>query len=197
MTRISKTLLASSLLAFTFSVQAAENPNDFVKKVAEDTIKVIQNDSAAKSGDTAAVQRIVNDKLIPVSNIQKTTRLATGQPWRKATDEQKQALTEAFKKTLIRTYSGAFAKVDDSTEIIMEPFRGDPNVNDAVVRTKIKNNSGIVDVDYRLEKSGDSWKFYDFNVENIWLIQNYRNQFAGEINKGGIDGLIQALEKNN
>ena len=37
------------------------------------------------------------------------------------------------------------------------------------------------------------WKVYDLNVEGIWLIQNYRNQFASEINRSGIDGLIAAL----
>jgi len=50
-------------------------------------------------------------------------------------------------------------------------------------------------VDYRLEKAGSGWKIYDLNVENIWLIQNYRNQFAGQISQGGIDGLIKALNR--
>ncbi len=35
------------------------------------------------------------------------------------------------------------------------------------------------------------------NVEGIWLIQNYRNQFAQEINQSGIDGLIKALNQRN
>ena len=34
---------------------------------------------------------------------------------------------------------------------------------------------------------------YDLNVEGIWLTQNYSNQFASEINRSGIDGLIPAL----
>ena len=77
----------------------------------------------------------------------------------------------------------------------MQPFRGNPNANDVVVRSTIISDSGPVAVDYRLEKSGDSWKVYDFSVEGIWLIQNYRNQFASQIAQNGIDGLINALNQ--
>ncbi len=35
------------------------------------------------------------------------------------------------------------------------------------------------------------------NVEGIWLIESYRNQFAQQINQSSIDGLIQALNKRN
>ncbi|MNT88159.1 Toluene tolerance, Ttg2 [compost metagenome] len=52
-------------------------------------------------------------------------------------------------------------------------------------------------VDYRLEKTPQGWKIYDMNVEGIWLIENYRNQFAQQINQNGIDGLIQALNQRN
>ena len=45
------------------------------------------------------------------------------------------------------------------------------------------------------EKTAEGWKIYDLNVENIWLIENYRNQFTQEISKSGIDGLIAALNK--
>jgi phospholipid transport system substrate-binding protein len=57
------------------------------------------------------------------------------------------------------------------------------------------SNTQPIALDYRLEKTADGWKIYDLNVENIWLIENYRNQFTQEINKSGIDGLIAALNK--
>ena len=72
--------------------------------------------------------------------------------------------------------------------------RGDPKADDAVVRTSISQpNSPAIGVDYRLEQTDAGWKVYDLNVEGIWLIQNYRNQFASEINRSGIDGLVSAL----
>lgn len=193
---IKQTVLAS-VLAFSsvLSVQAAQDPNQFVEQVANTTLDAIKANADARNGNIAAINQIVNQYIMPNTNLEKTTRLATGAPWRKATPEQKKQLVEAFKGTLVRTYSGAFKKVNDSTKITFQPFRGDVNAKDAVVRSTISGNGESVKVDYRLEKSGDSWKIYDFNVENIWLIENYKNQFRGEINKGGIDGLIRSLQK--
>lgn len=193
---IKQTVLAS-VLAFSsvLSVQVAQDPNQFVEQVANTTLDAIKANADARNGNIAAINQIVNQHIMPNTNLEKTTRLATGAPWRKATPEQKKQLVEAFKGTLVRTYSGAFKKVNDSTKITFQPFRGDVNAKDAVVRSTISGNGESVKVDYRLEKSGDSWKIYDFNVENIWLIENYKNQFRGEINKGGIDGLIRSLQK--
>jgi arylsulfatase A-like enzyme len=54
-----------------------------------------------------------------------------------------------------------------------------------------------IKLDYRLDKSTDAWKIIDVNVGGIWLVQNYRSQFAGEITKGGIDGLVNTLVERN
>lgn len=198
-----KSIVCRSTLAALFtmgvfaSAQAqAVHPNEFVQGVADKALSSLLADSAARSGDISAVNRLVNQHLVPHVNMEKTTRLATGQPWRQATAEQRAALVEGFKNTLIRTYSGALKDVKDSTTIKVLPFRGDPNANDVVVRSTIGDGrSAPVAVDYRLEKAGNSWKVYDVNVEGIWLIQNYRNQFAGEINRNGIDGLIRSLQR--
>lgn len=174
---------------------AAQDPNQFVEQIANNTLQAVNQNGAAKGGDVNAINQIVNQYLMPHINMEKTTRLAVGQPWRQATPEQRTALVNGFKQTLLRTYSGAFRNVTPSTTITMQPFRGDPNANDIVVRSTITAGQGPVSVDYRLEKAGNSWKVYDLNVENIWLIQNYRNQFAGQISQGGIDGLIKALNR--
>ncbi|MCY1464103.1 hopanoid biosynthesis associated membrane protein HpnM [compost metagenome] len=98
----------------------------------------------------------------------------------------------------MRTYSGALTRVTTSTTVRTLPFRGDPKSDDVVVRTLISQSNGQpTGVDYRLEKTAQGWKIYDMNVEGIWLIENYRNQFAQQINQNGIDGLIQALNQRN
>ena len=195
---VSRSALATllSLGVFANAQAQAVHPNDFVEEIANKALDSLLKDSAARSGDVNAVNRLISQHIVPYVNMEKTTRLATGQPWRQATPEQRAALVEGFKGTLVRTYSGALKDVKDSTKINLLQFRGDPSANDVVVRTSIGGVSNTpVAVDYRLEKAGDSWKVYDVNVEGIWLIQNYRNQFAGEINRSGIDGLIQILQR--
>ena len=41
------------------------------------------------------------------------------------------------------------------------------------------------------------WKIYDINMMGAWLIGIYRQQFADQVSKGGIDGLLQFLKAHN
>lgn len=201
-------LAAVSLFAVAglFAGQATANevvnpkaaPNDFVQAAADNALAAIKRDEKAKAGDARRINQLVDEYILPYVNFEKTTRLAAGRHWRQASAEQQTRLVEAFRKTLIRTYSGALKRVDDVSAIKMEPFRGDPTADDVVVRSTLSQRNGpAVAIDYRLEQTPKGWKIYDLNVENIWLIQNYRNQFAQQISQNGVDGLIDALNRSN
>ena len=179
-------------------VDPKAEPNAFMEAIANNMLDAVKADERARQGDVAAITALVEQYAMPYVDMNKTTRLSAGRYWRQASTEQKTALVEAFKGTLIRTYSGAFTKVDRNSRIDFQPFRGDPTADDVVVRSTVTQpNSPAVAVDYRLERTDAGWMIYDLGVEGIWLIQNYRNQFAQQINSSGIDGLIQALSARN
>ncbi len=54
-----------------------------------------------------------------------------------------------------------------------------------------------VQLNYRLEKVPGGWKIYDINVLGAWLVETYKGNFAAEISKNGIDGLIRMLADKN
>ncbi|PHY06260.1 MAG: ABC transporter [Alcaligenaceae bacterium] len=172
-------------------------PNDFVQQVADQMLAALKSDSSVRAGNAARVNALVDELILPNVNFEKTTRLAAGRYWRQATPEQQAALVKAFRGTLARAYSGAFTRVDEATAIKTLAFRGEPGATDAVVKSQVtqRANTQPIALDYRLEKTPEGWKIYDLNVENIWLIENYRNQFAQQISQNGIDGLIQALNQ--
>ncbi|ARP93071.1 MlaC/ttg2D family ABC transporter substrate-binding protein [Bordetella genomosp. 13] len=173
-------------------------PDQFVLAAANQALAVLKSDNHVKSGDLTRINQVVDQYVLPYVDFQKTTRLAAGRYWRQATPQQRTALADAFRGTLIRTYSGALANVDNNTTINLLPFRGDAKSDDVVVRSTISQSNGQpVQVDYRLGKEAQGWRIYDLNVEGIWLIENYRNQFAQQINQNGIDGLIAALNQRN
>lgn len=194
------TILMGSMLTTQALAQQPDPtaaPTVFVQQVADQVLNALKKDNAVRAGNTTRVNEIVDELILPNVNLEKTTRLAAGRFWKEATPEQKVALVKAFRGTLGRTYSGALTKVDEATEMKVLPFRGDANADDVVVRSQVTQfaNSSPIQLDYRLEKTPKGWRIYDINVENIWLIENYRNQFAQQINQSGVDGLIQALNK--
>ena len=97
----------------------------------------------------------------------------------------------------MRTYSGALAQVSAEQTVELKPMRSAPTDNEVVVRTEIRGKGDPIQLDYRLEKSGASWKIYDVNVLGVWLVENYRNSFAQEIGANGIDGLIAKMAERN
>jgi phospholipid transport system substrate-binding protein len=76
------------------------------------------------------------------------------------------------------------------------PFRGELNDRRTTVRTEVIINDGTripVDYAFRKTKAGD-WKAFDVVIEGISYVTNYRNQLVAEIQKSGIDAVIQRLE---
>lgn len=179
------------------SVWAQQAPNDFVEALSNDVLTDIRGDAQMKQGDIGHISQLVDQKLMPHVNFERMTALTVGRPWRTATPAQKQSLMKEFRTLLIRTYANAFATVKDQ-KIQMKPFRGDAAQKDVVVRSQVLQPGGDpIQLDYRLEKSGDDWRIYDVNVLGVWLVQTYRNQFGQVISSSGLDGLIKDLVAKN
>jgi phospholipid transport system substrate-binding protein len=134
---------------------------------------------------------------MPNVNFTRMTASAVGRGWREASVEQKNQLTQEFKLLLIRTYAGAFSQAKD-VKMQFIPLRAAPDDSEVIVRTRVVPPRGeAIQLDYRLERTPQGWKIYDVNVLGVWLVENYRNSFAQEINKSGVDGLIRTLRQKN
>jgi len=176
---------------------ATAAPDTLIRDLTTEVLDALRADKAVAAGDVSRVQKLVDDKILPYVDFQKMTQLAVGRGWRNATAEQRAALTREFRTLLVRTYSGALTQVKDH-KVQMKPFRAQPNENDVIVRTSVVPSRGEpIQLDYRLEKQESGWKIYDVNVVGVWLVENYKAQFASEINSGGIDGLIKSLTERN
>jgi len=192
-------MLAAAMLVAggAHSQSTAATPDAMVRDLSNEVLNAIKADKALASGDTMRVQKLVDEKILPYVDFEKMTRLAVGRGWRQATPEQRAALTREFRTLLVRTYSGALSQVKDH-QVQLRPFRAQPNDSDVMVRTNIVASRGDpIQLDYRLEKTSAGWKIYDVNILGVWLVENYKSQFASEINANGVDGLIKTLTDRN
>jgi phospholipid transport system substrate-binding protein len=182
--------------AFVAPALAGVAPDALVRDLSVEIIDAVKADPAIQAGDVAKVIALVDAKVLPYLNFQRMTASAVGLPWRQATPAQKEKLQAEFKLLLVRTYAGALAQVKDQT-VHMKPFRAHADDDEVLVRTEVKGGGEPIQLDYRLEKSGDSWKIYDVNVLGIWLVNQYKSAFGQEVKNGGIDGLIAKLAERN
>ncbi len=181
-----------SLLAPVAAFADSETPDALVKRISSDVLDTIKSDPSLRGGDMSKINALVNDKVMPFVNFRRMTSAAVGPAWRKATEPQRERLLKEFNSLLVRTYAGALSQVSDQT-ITVKPLRAAAGDTDVLVRTEVHGKGDPVQLDFRLEKDANGWKIYNFNVLGVWLVETYRNQFAEEINKNGIDGLIQTL----
>jgi phospholipid transport system substrate-binding protein len=193
--------LKQTLAGLVMSVAAAtamaqSTPDALIKQVSTEVIDTIKSDKTLQSGDVSKIISLVDTKVMPHVNFQRMTASAVGRSWRTATPEQQKRLQEEFKTLLVRTYAGALTQVKDQT-VQLKPMRAAAEDTEVVVRTEVKGKGEPIQLDYRLEKAEAAWKIYDVNVLGVWLVEQYKGQFAQDISSGGIDGLITKLTERN
>jgi ABC-type transporter MlaC component len=175
------------------------SPDVMVKRTIEDVMSAIRTDPAARAGDPDKINSVVEQKFLPQTDFFRTTRFAVGSAWSKATPAQQKALFEQFQTLMVHAYAAQLIQIRDQNVQFkfqpMAPLAAD--ATDAVVKTVVLNNGDTMNIDYRLHKTGSGWKIYDINMMGAWMIGIYRQQFAGQIAKGGIEGLVKFLAAHN
>ncbi len=191
-------LLLAAAVAPVLAQAPANAPDALVRQISADVIASAKADKAIQGGDVNRVLQLIDAKVLPHVNFEVMTRSAVGPQWRQATAEQRTKLQAEFKTLLVRVYAGALTEIKDQT---VEVTRTQPvaNSTQVVVQSEVRGKGEPIKLDYRVDKPADAsdWKIIDVNVGGIWLVQSYRSQFATEITKGGIDGLIAALVERN
>ena len=192
--------LSVALMGLSTAASAAgpqTSAEALVRQMSIEVIDTVRTDKTIQGGDISGVAALVDGKVMPHVNFEVMTRSAVGPQWRGASAEQRNKLQAEFKTLLVRVYSGAISQLREHTVEITKtvPIAGSTQV---VVQSEVRSKGEPIKLDYRLDKAGDvAWKIIDVNVGGLWLVQNYRSQFAQELTKGGVDGLIAALVERN
>lgn len=189
-------IATAALVLATVVAHAQTAPDAWIKQISGEVIETVKSDKAIQAGDTKKIMTLVDAKILPNVNFLRMTSSAVGRYWRQATPEQQARLQEEFKTLLVRTYAGALTQVKDQS-VELKPLRARPEDTEVLVRSEVKGKGEPIQLDYRVEKTGDSWKIYDVNVLGVWLVETYRASFAQEISASGIDGLITKLAEKN
>jgi phospholipid transport system substrate-binding protein len=193
---VATTLLLPLLAGAGAALAAGPTPEALIRQVSTEVLDVARTDKAIQAGDVAKISALVESKVMPQVDFEVITRSAVGVQWRGATADQRSKLQAEFKLLLIRVYAGALTQLKDQTVEITrtQAVSGSTQV---IVQSEVRGKGEPIKLDYRLDKRGEAWKIIDVNVGGLWLVQNYRTQFAQELTKGGIDGLIGALVERN
>lgn len=189
------------ILALAWSPAALATPGDPIVQVSESTARVLQmlgeNRERLRS-DEAYVYQLVEQEILPYVDFEGMSRLILARHWRTATPEQRERFTTAFTETMVRAYASQLAEHADK-RIIVNDRRSRVEGNRATVATEIVVGQGRpnVPVTFSLRVVDDRWKAYDLMVEGLSLVTNFRTNFNAEIERQGLENLIQRLERGD
>jgi phospholipid transport system substrate-binding protein len=147
-----------------------------------------------RDGQKSVQQKRLELKPLIESRFDSTemARSALGYHWRSLSASQRADFTRIFTAFIeaaylnkVQDYSGQQVQFGQSRAL----GEGYAEVDTTIVQT----GSAPIPVAYLLEQSDNGWKVYDVTVDNISIIENYRNQFNRVINQQGFPKLMADL----
>jgi len=182
-------LTVSPLLAV-----ANPDPETLVKSSVDKVTQVLRQEKSSFKKEPAKLYKLVDELVLPHFDFERMSRLVLAQNWNTATDAQKARFVTEFRNLIVRTY--ALSLLDYSNEQVrFLPIRGEVASKRVTVRTEVvkPGSSKAIPIDYDMYLPKDAWKVYDVKVDAVSLVLNYRNSYAEEIRKEGLDTLINSL----
>ena len=198
-----RTLLLSLCIGFLPGTPSYANSSP-VQEISDAVDELLTEVTARRielEGDRLALYDMVDRRTRPYFDFEKIAKLVLAQNWKTASDAQRQAFGEEFRKLLIRTYATALFQYTgkekmafNSTDIKERSGR-----KSATVKSEVTLSDGPpIDVSYYMILGEDNrWKIYNMAIAGVNLVTNYRKTYGASIRSLGLDGLIESMREAN
>ena len=182
------------LLFFIFSltgkVFAGTEITSELKKTIDKVIAIVSNPEMKKN---PALRREKLRETIGVRfNYRQMVMRSLAKNYKERSEKEREEFTSLFKKLLENSYASKIENYQDETiKYVKEQVKG----KYALVKTEIVRKDGTINVDYKLINEEGKWTVYDFVIEEVSLIRNYRSQFTKIIKTESYGALVSKLSK--
>ena len=196
--RVYSVVFAALVILTSPVVQTQENhpAKVLVESAVSDILEVYENESSRLISDPEYLQAKIDELIVPYLDLEAMTQRVVGKFWRRADEDQQQQLVKQFSAFLDKTYAQALTEYNGET-VSFEPFTLTDQEDRATVRSKVNLGTGLsIPVLFKLQEE-DGWRIYDVEVYGLSLLNMLRIAFSSEIERGGIDGLIQTLKERS
>ena len=184
------TILFFFLLSLAGDVFANSPITSELKQTIDEVIQIVSDPDLKK---TPKLRREKLRKTIGFRfNYNQMVRRSLARNYKNRTNKEREEFTGLFKKLLENSYASKIENYQDETiNYVDEKVKG----KYALVKTEIVRKNGTIDVDYKLINENGRWTVYDFVIEEVSLIRNYRSQFSKIIKTESYGALVAKLAK--
>jgi phospholipid transport system substrate-binding protein len=179
--------LAGAPLQPTETIQNISNQLDHKIRVAEKQKKI----------NEAFFKKLVKTEFLPNIDLPMMSQQILGHSaWLQSSPAERAQFITLFTNLVIQSYAHVANHYTGHKIIFRRAATVPSNQLFAEVRSVIVlPDERHVMVNYLCARVGSVWKVYDFTVDGVSFVNNYRAQFAHVIEEGGLPSLIKQLEK--
>ena len=165
--------------------------SEITNKLKNTINKVIStlNDEALKNdlpARRAILRKIINDQF----NYRQMVMRSLAKNWDVRSAEEQQLFIALFKSLLENSYANKLESFsNEKINYLDEVVKGEY----ALVKTEVVRKATTVAIDYKLVRENGVWQVYDFVIEGVSMVRNYRAQFTKIIHKHSYEVLVQKL----
>ena len=190
-----KVFIGLSLLVVSmFPIQVhADSALDTIKSRITQVLVVLR-DPALKSDSSKEVKkkrlRQIFDNAFDYAELSRNT---LSRNWDKLKPEQQKEFMQLYRTLLENVYLDLILSYKDQEVTFgKERALGEGKVE---VDTKVISGSTEIPINFRLISQSADWRIYDFVIENISVVSNYRSQFGRILTKQSPEEMLASLRK--
>lgn len=169
---------------------AGSDATSQLKNTIDEVIKIAKKGSmeSSKGDRRIAMQKAIDGRF----NYSQMVRRSLGKTYDSLSDQKKQNFIKLFKGLLENSYASKLESYrDEKINFLDEVVKG----KYALVKTNIVRSNNTIRVDYKLILGNGQWKVYDFVIEGVSMIRNYKAQFTKIIRRDSYEVLVEKLTK--
>ena len=167
---------------------AASEITGQLKNTIDKVIEIVTDDrlKSNKKARREALRATINKRF----HYHQMVMRSLAKNWKKRSDQERLAFTDLFKRLLEHSYASKLeAYSDEKINYVGEVVKG----KYALIKTEVVRVNSTIGVDYKMINENGDWKVYDFVIEGVSMIRNYRSQFTKIIRKDSYEVLVKRL----
>ena len=176
--------IGNSLVITAESISAHEH----AERTHNNIILILQTKNALFEEDSELFIQEISNAFSPIVDFQRIARNVMGKHYKVSTPSQRERFSEAFRTSLLNTYSKTLIEFKDEEIIVLPPKNKSNSPNkvkvDIEIVTSSKSYPGVYSM--YLDKNNE-WKIINIVVNGINLGLTFRSQFYSLMEKNNND----------
>ncbi len=170
----------------------AGDPAGFVRAFGARAVAVLADQSLAPKARDEEFRQLLIERF----DVARIGRFALGRYWRKATEEQRAEYGRVFEDYIIATYARQLNAYSGET-FAVDGVRDQDEKRARVASRIVRAEGEPIMIEWRLRRTGASWRIVDFIIEGMSMALTQRSEFAAVVraNGGRVEGLIEKLRE--